>query len=345
MFLDECVDHILSINKANIEIQNGNFSSWFCNKQMQDNFELAENERLHKDISRLEAAAKRTTAWSDKAEGQKKGIVPGKAESRKGWAPKQAAKAKKMMSRSKAIQERQQRGIEEKSKLLKNIERADALKMHPLPHHASRLLTLENVAVAYSGRDIFSEVSFTLEQGSRLALLGGNGCGKSSLLKLICGEDIPHRGTVSLASKLIISYVPQDASLLAGNLDDYAAEQQISITLLKTVLRQLDFSRVQFEKDMRDYSAGQKKKVLLACSLCQQAHLFIWDEPLNYIDVLSRMQIEEVIMEYAPTMLLVEHDAAFIRRVATDSLHMQEPRKMFGLAIAMEQDNRLNTEK
>jgi lincosamide and streptogramin A transport system ATP-binding/permease protein len=74
---------------------------------------------------------------------------------------------------------------------------------------------------------------------------------------------------------------------------------------------------VQFEKDMSDFSGGQKKKVLIAKSLCEQAHLHIWDEPLNFIDVISRIQIEELLLEYEPTMLFVEHDSEFCRNIAT----------------------------
>ena len=73
---------------------------------------------------------------------------------------------------------------------------------------------------------------------------------------------------------------------------------------------------------MGDYSAGQKKKVLIAASLCQQAHLYIWDEPLNYIDVLSRIQIEELIKTYKPTMLFVEHDKVFCNNIATKIVHV-----------------------
>jgi lincosamide and streptogramin A transport system ATP-binding/permease protein len=116
--------------------------------------------------------------------------------------------------------------------------------------------------------------------------------------------------------------VPQDASFLAGDLDSYAVEHGIDITLFRAILRKLDFARVQFEKDMRDYSAGQKKKVLLARSLCEQAHLYVWDEPLNYIDVLSRVQIEELIQAYHPTMVFVEHDRAFCENVATKVLKL-----------------------
>jgi lincosamide and streptogramin A transport system ATP-binding/permease protein len=88
-------------------------------------------------------------------------------------------------------------------------------------------------------------------------------------------------------------------------------------SLFKAVLRKMDFERIQFEKNMREFSEGQKKKVLLAKSLCEPAHLYVWDEPLNYIDVYSRMQIEELIKEFAPTMLLVEHDVTFRDQIAT----------------------------
>ena len=74
---------------------------------------------------------------------------------------------------------------------------------------------------------------------------------------------------------------------------------------------------MQFEKRIEDYSGGQKKKVLIAASLCEEAHLYVWDEPLNYIDVISRMQIEELLGEYQPTMLFVEHDQAFLESTAT----------------------------
>ena len=87
--------------------------------------------------------------------------------------------------------------------------------------------------------------------------------------------------------------------------------------MFKTILRRLDFSRTQFDKDMADFSGGQKKKVLIAKSLCEKAHLYVWDEPLNFIDVFSRLQIEELLREYSPTLLFVEHDREFCNNIAT----------------------------
>ena len=319
-FLDECVDHILSINRADIEVMHGNFSVWWEQKKRQDAYELAQNERLEREIGHLREAAARTAKWSDKVEKSKHRPLKSGLSADTGYIGHMAAK---MMKRSKSAEKRKRKAVNEKSSLLKNIETADDLKIHPLTYHASRLLSIENLAISYGGREVFGNVSFTLAQGDRLALTGANGSGKSSILKLICGSHIEHSGVVGVGSRLVISYVPQDASFLTGGLDEYAESKSIDEPLFKAILRKLDFSRVQFKKDMGDYSAGQKKKVLLARSLCEQAHLYIWDEPLNYIDVLSRMQIEDLIKRFRPTMIFVEHDRAFCENVASKVIELK----------------------
>jgi lincosamide and streptogramin A transport system ATP-binding/permease protein len=165
-------------------------------------------------------------------------------------------------------------------------------------------------------------ISFTIEQGERIALLGKNGSGKSSIIKLICGENINYTGTFRKGSQLKISYVSQDTSHLQGNLTDYARNNGIDESLFKAILRKLDFSRVQFEKDISAFSGGQKKKVLIAKSLCEKVHLHIWDEPLNFIDIISRMQIEELLLEYSSTMLFVEHNSEFCKNIATKFIEL-----------------------
>ena len=314
-FLDESVDHILSLNRASIEVQSGNFSSFMTNFQRQQDYELEQNERLKKDIGRLKEAARRTGAWSDKVEASK----IGNATYDRGFVGHKSAK---MMKRSKAIEERQQQAIEEKAGLLKNIENADDLKLNPLRYHADILLSLSEFSPCYDGKPVCAPVTFTLRRGERLVLDGRNGSGKSSILKCLTGQAIAYIGEISVGSGLVISYVPQDTSHLSGLLSDYAEAHSIDESLFKAILRKMDFSRVQFEKDMRDYSGGQKKKVLIAASLCQSAHLYIWDEPLNFIDVYSRMQIEQLLTRFAPTMILVEHDRAFREAVATRAVSL-----------------------
>jgi lincosamide and streptogramin A transport system ATP-binding/permease protein len=325
-FLDACTDHTLSINKQNIEMIKGSYSVWWEQKQRRDAYETAQNDKLAKEIGRLESAARQSSAWADKVESTKLGkgaaALRENGHGGKGAMAYHAEQSRRMQQRRKNLEHRQQSGIEEKRKLLKNIENTESLCIHPQTYHTPRLLSLDNVTVAYNGRQVVTDVSFTLERGDRLALTGGNGSGKSSLLKIICGEQIPYAGVAHIGSRLAISYVPQHADDLSGTLDTYAAERQINRTLLMTILRKLDFSRTQFNMDMRYYSEGQKKKVLLACSLCEQAHVYIWDEPLNYIDVLSRIQIEALILASRPTLLFTEHDRMFCDRIATRNINL-----------------------
>lgn len=318
--LDGCVDHIISINKANIEIQRGNFSSWMINKERQDTFELGENKKIAGEVHRLKEAAKETSSWSDAGEKTKFGMKNSGSKIDRGYVGHKSAK---MMKRSKAIENRQQKAIYEKSKLLKNIENNEELKISPLVYFRSNILTLDNVSLYYSGKAVCRNVSFSVERGERAVLSGRNGCGKSSILKLICGENIEYTGNFSKGSQLVISYVSQDTSHLQGDLSQYARSNNIDESLFKAILRKMDFSRIQFEKDIKDFSGGQKKKVLLAKSLCERAHIYIWDEPLNFIDVMSRMQIEKLIMDFKPTMLFVEHDKAFCDNIATKKILLQ----------------------
>ncbi|MGH1145324.1 Lsa family ABC-F type ribosomal protection protein, partial [Bacillus pseudomycoides] len=291
IFLDGCVDHILSINRANIEVQSGNYSSWKLNFDRQQEHEEATNERLQKDIGRLKQSSKRSAGWSHQVEASKNGTRNSGSKLDKGFVGHKAAK---MMKRAKNLESRQQKAIEEKSKLLKNVEKTESLKLEQLKFQSNELVVLADVSVKYDDQIVNEPISFIVEQGDRIVLDGKNGSGKSSILKLILGHPIQHTGSVNLGSGLIISYVQQDTSHLKGLLSDFIEEHEIDETLFKSILRKMDFDRIQFEKDIFHYSGGQKKKLLIAKSLCEKAHLYIWDEPLNFIDIYSRMQIEEL---------------------------------------------------
>lgn len=334
--LDTAVDHILAINKTNVEIQKGNFSSWWENKKRQDAFELAENERLKKDISRLKTAAKQSGDWGDQVEATKIGH---RKEVRNATVKDVAnrdyigEKSRRLQMRRKNLERRQERAIDEKSGLLKNLEEAEKLTLFPLEYRSERLGEFRDVAIFYGEKCAVSDFALEICRQDRIALCGGNGCGKSSVLKVLLDvqrlredQDAPavmsYTGTVTLGSGLVVSYVPQDAGFLSGTLADYADERGIDLQVLNMLLRKLDFSREQLEKRMEEFSEGQKKKVLLAASLVTKAHLYVWDEPLNYIDVFSRMQIEELILKFKPTLVFVEHDREFTERIATGTVRM-----------------------
>lgn len=326
--LDACIDHCLVLNRKSIELQSGNFSTWWENKHRKDQFALAENEKHQKEIQKLKQASLRISQWADKNESSKIGYDPIKEHDRSSSArPMIGAKTKKMQSRVKQMEKRIRREIEEKEGLLQDLERPIDLKIVPLLHHKNTLIHVKDYSLKYADADqpILCDLTFAINRGERVALSGKNGCGKSTLLKRILQEtnridskmEISEQGVCETASGLVISYVGQDTGGLQGNITTFCKKNNLEQSLLCTILRQLDFERVQLFKNMENYSEGQKKKVLLAASLLLPAHLYLWDEPLNYIDVFSRMQIEKLLLKYQPTMLFVEHDIRFREKIAT----------------------------
>ena len=315
-FLDGCVDHILAFNRKDIQVQAGNYSSWLENFERQQSFELARDQRLRREIDHLAQSARRSAAWSCRGEREKFGAGPVD----RGYLGHKSAK---MMKRSKSIQQRREKALEEKSALLQNVEKAEDLKLHPLPWRGGKMASFSQVAPVYDDRQICSPATFQLEAGDRLALTGGNGAGKSSILRLLAGKSLPHKGVVTLASGLVVSYLPQGTETLSGSLQEFARERELEESLFMTILRKLNFQREQFREPLESYSAGQKKKVLLAQSLSQRAHLYLWDEPLNYIDLYSRIQLEQLILEFCPTLVFVEHDREFRERVATGQVKVE----------------------
>ncbi len=313
MLLDRCVDHVLSINRSDIELSQGNFSTWEQNQDYRNKFEESANRKLRRDIERLYETGRRSAEWSGKAEGEKYGNGPVD----RGFL---GSKAAKIMGRAKAADARRQQAIDEKSKLFNNVEIDDKLVLSPLPHRVHRFAELDGVSLQYGALPLFENLSLQVDGGDRIALCGRNGCGKSSLLKILAGEEVPFTGRCRISPSLKISYIPQDSSFLQGKLRTFIEERGLDEPLFKAMLRKLGFARPDFGNDMSAFSAGQKKKVLLAAGLTERAHLYLWDEPLNYIDVISRTQIENAMLDGGATVVFIEHDRHFIDTVATKTV-------------------------
>lgn len=323
--LDACVDHVLVLNRSTIEVQAGNFSSWWENKEKKDNFAVAENEKHKKEISKLNEAAKRVRNWSEKSENSKIGFDPIKENDRSiSTRAYIGSKTKKMQARVKQMEQRIQTEIAEKEGLLVDLEQPIDLKLNPLTHHKEVLVSAYQYGLRYQDADkmLFENQTFEIRNGDRLFISGKNGSGKTSLIKAILGEtkNLLEQGDLRIASGIEISYINQDTSYLRGTVHSFCTEHQLEESLLCSILRQLDIGREQFAKNLEEYSEGQKKKVVIAASLLKPAHLYIWDEPLNYIDVFSRMQLENLILKYQPTMLVVDHDVRFREKIATKTV-------------------------
>lgn len=324
--LDKCTDHILSLNRSDTEIINGNYSVWKENFDRKEANEFMRDKKLKSEIGHLKAAAERSKKWADTAECRKIGIDPTKTEKSLDRRAVEGAKAKAMMKRMKAVESRRQTAIDEKSELLKNREYIDTLKIPSIKAKSATVLSVQNLVPYYcdngDSNAICEPVSFTLSDGERLCLSGKNGCGKSTILKIIAGADISYSGSIAKAPGLKISVLPQDTNGLCGTLDEFSERLGVDSELVRAILAKLGFSRRELIGRTENLSAGQKKKVLIAGSLATPANLYIWDEPLNFVDIISRIQLERLLGANTPTMLLAEHDRYFCENTGTKRLYI-----------------------
>ena len=320
-FLDRCTDHTLVITKTGLELVGASYSVWKENNEQRMESERARNDQLKKEMGAIDAAMKKNAQWSSKAEGYKnRSKAPSKVAEDHFRRAYEAEKARKLMSAAKNLEHRNERKLEEKQSLLKDLERTETLKITGTEHHNKTPVILRNVTLMRYGEPVVKGFDLTVERGSKISLQGKNGCGKSTLIKFLAGlgeaEGITAEGDIYIAPGLKISYVGQDTSSLEGSLYDIADTRGCDKTIFSTILIKMGFTKEMLYRDVSALSLGQKKFVMIALSLCEHADLYLWDEPLNYIDVYLRQEIERLVKDNNVTMLFVEHDRTFAESVA-----------------------------
>lgn len=318
--LDDVCDHILFIGKDSITVTKGTYSMWKENFDRQNLMEERQHAKLEKDITRLTSSFYETKAWSHAAEKSKYRQKGGEKVPDRGYIGRKSAS---MMQAAKVLEHRQENMIQDKQKLLKNIETVDPLIFQTMDHYADPYIAMTNFSIYYEeGNLLFDPIFETLEKGDRLFIEGANGSGKTSIINLIMGGNISYVGSFFMDSSLIISYLPQNTHNITGSIELFISDTHVDKTLFLTLLRKMGFERELFNKPLETYSEGQKKKVLIAKSLAEKAHLYIWDEPLNYLDIETRKQIETAILHSEPTLLIIEHDTTFQKNIETKKISL-----------------------
>lgn len=273
--LDKVIDHVLAINKHKIELIQRNYSIWKENRDRQNHFEMKQNEKLQDEIKKLDNASKEKTGWSNQVEKTKYGTYNSGLRPDNGYIGHKSAK---IMKQAKVLEK------------TKEIEKEDSLTIKPLEYEKKTLIFLNQVSIFYQDKMVCKNLNLEINQGDRIAIIGKNGSGKSSILKLILGEEISYQGEFKKGNQLIISYVPQLTDTLNGSLSDFAKDFKIDEAICKAMLSKLEVSNKEFLQPMQNLSQGQKKKIYLAKSITESAHLYLWDEPLNFVDIPSRLQ-------------------------------------------------------
>ncbi|MHC5373902.1 ribosomal protection-like ABC-F family protein [Enterococcus sp. LJL120] len=318
-FVDETVDHIISIDKNRLVLYQGNYSTYDAEKEREDNFEQQQNQKLKGEISRLKKTAREKAQWSQSRETDKYGKPNQKGSGAIGDTGFIGARAARVMKKSKNLERRMDKNIADKEQLLKNIEYIDPLTLNYQPDYHQRFLTLENVSLNFGAEPLFEAVNVDLLKGQKLAITGENGSGKSALLKAILGTFTGEiNGKISLTQGIKISYIKQNYEANQGYLKDFAETEGLDYESFLSNLKKLGMERDVFTQKIETMSMGQKKKVEVAKSFSQPAALYVWDEPLNYLDVFNHKQLEELILSVEPTLILVDHDQRFIDDIQVD---------------------------
>lgn len=327
-FLNNTIDHVLAIENNEIHLYQGNYISYEADKNKRDEFNQNKNNKLKKEITSLKKSADLVKQFSQKSEKNKTAAAHSNeihAYINKGFMSHKAAK---IMKRSKTMENRLTTKIDEKKGLLTNIEESKSLTMNFTSNYHQTLLEIQHLNLGVNDKNLFHNFNLTLKNHGIVALKGKNGSGKSSLLQFIQNQDnFLYSGKITLVNNLKISYLPQDFSKYTGTLLNFAEVNKISYTNLLNNLKKMGFPRNDFSIKIEEMSMGQKKRVALAKSLAEEADLYLWDEPANYLDIFNQNQLIKLLRNVEPAMLLVEHDQYFINQVSKQKVELKTNNK------------------
>ncbi|RUO21655.1 ATP-binding cassette domain-containing protein [Aliidiomarina haloalkalitolerans] len=186
----------------------------------------------------------------------------------------------------------------------------------------------KDLALGFGDKTLIENLTITIQRGDKLALVGPNGCGKSSLIRCILGDLEPQSGTYKLGTNLQVAYFDQHRQLLDENLSvaDNVAEGKKEVTHggrtrhIFSYLQDFLFSPQQAQMPVRALSGGEKNRVMLAKILLRESNLLVLDEPTNDLDIDTLELLEQVVVEYPGTVFVVSHDREFIDNTATSVL-------------------------
>lgn len=224
---------------------------------------------------------------------------------------------------------------ESREKLLDKIERLEKpteentdihIVLEPNVTSGNDVMKVENLAKAYPPVKLFSDINFEVKRGERVALIGNNGTGKTTILKIINELVTPDKGTVTLGSNVYIGYYDQEHQLLHMEKsifeeiqDDYP---DLNNTKIRNVLAAFLFTGDDVYKKIGDLSGGERGRVSLAKLMLSDANFLILDEPTNHLDITSKEILEDALKTYTGTVFFVSHDRYFINQTATRVLEL-----------------------
>lgn len=178
-----------------------------------------------------------------------------------------------------------------------------------------RLLEANRIRKSLGNKLLFQDSSFTVQRGDRIGLLGPNGCGKSTLIRMLTGQLQPDGGEIWLSPGIKPAYLSQELGDLDAEQTAMEWYDSKSIAEVRTVLAQMGIEAAMLMKPMKHLSLGERMRLKIAHLIVNRSDVLVLDEPTNHLDLQSRMQLEETLTSYSGTMLIASHDRYFLERV------------------------------
>ena len=290
-FLDKIVSKVIEIDNGDCTVFSGNYTDYASKKAILRNMKLKEYLNQQRDIKHQEEVIAKLKQFN-----REKSIK--RAESRE-----------KMLNKMEVVD----KPVELNAKM--NI------KLEPSVISGNDVLTVTDLTKSFDGNTLFNNINFDIKRGERVALIGNNGTGKTTILKLINGIIQPDSGSIYLGAKVAIGYYDQEHHVLDPDKTLFQEIQDaypdLNNTQIRNTLAAFLFTDDDVFKYIRDLSGGERGRVSLAKLMLSNANLLILDEPTNHLDIVSKEILENALNSYTGTVLYVSHDRYFINATAT----------------------------
>lgn len=315
-FLDECVTRIVEIENSTLQEYNGNYSFYREEKKRRYESQLNEYMLQEEKKRKIDEQIDALKTWSAKAHRD----APAKARAagnKKGGKEFLRVKAKKMdiqiKSRIKKLEKIKVEGVEKPKE-----ERKIDFRISSVQLKGNRIIEAANITKAFNNKILFKGSSFYIQKGEKVGVFGENGCGKTTLLKLLLGIEKTDEGEIFLSSSARVGYLSQDISELELHkkvLDYFDISSREERGKLQTLLFNVGFDESMLDRTIDSLSLGEVTRLRIVQLIVKEYDLLILDEPLNHLDIHSREKLEEVLESYNGTILLVSHDRYMVERI------------------------------